>query len=372
MKKWTAAALSAVMVIGSLPVAAAAEVAEDTSFVTTTATQIGLTMYGENDEYMEAAIMAVNGEDGSVSLSAGFTMSEVLAGTEEPIEFILEDIARFADGTTYINAEMILDMYQEMTGDTSMTMLAAMAGINQPWIEIPALEVNSEEIEIPEISEELYTALLDSISSFEIIEEEDWIDISFDGNAVISMVKSLKATADLYKEELADLLIASSSKSETVDYKVVLEDYILAAAEGFNAADPSLAVDDVVDEIYALIDEQMAMEASTEEVTPEMLISLYDEYVQEFDEAIAGIEEEINEDAIQGMISIDENGMLATLEIGDEEESIEIDFEVMINVEVESEVITVPENTVLLRDVVKNAAMIYYSLMTMEEADYAE
>ncbi len=369
MKKWTAAALSAAMVIGSVPAAA---VAEDTELVTATATEIGFLISGPNDESLEAMIAAVNGEDGTVSISAGVSVSAELAETEEPLEFILEDLIRFSDGTTYVNVELVLGLYQELAGDASLTMLATMAGIDQPWLEIPALEVEDTETVLPEISEALETAFMDSFAPFEMEEMEDGTMITFDGTDVVSVVKSLKALADTYTEELAALIISLSSDREAVDYKVVFDDYIQAVAEGINAADQTITVDEAVEEIYAMIDEQLMLEAETEEVTPEMLIDLYKEEVEDFDEVIAEMEAALNEETMQGMIEAYEDGLLAVVEAADEEETAYIELSIATNVEIEYEAITAPEDTVLLRDVVKNAVIIYYSLMSMDASTYME
>jgi len=300
MKRWMAAALSTAMVMGAFPIASMAEetISDELEFV--------LTAEGES---LTAVITEEYGADGTASFSGSITFPAAMMGEE--MTFALEDLVRVSGGDVYLNADAAIDLYYNLTGDTSMTMLATMVGIDQPWIKIPALDWSSLEVtestESSAVSEALMAELYNCIAPFEMTETENGIEIVFDGADIGVSYESLVNILKNYTDELAGL--TSNTGSVSFDYKAVFGDYILAAAEGINTVDPGMSVEDGVDMICEMIDAVIA-----ESVTETEIVVSEDSFA-DLDEMVAEMKETLTAENFTGRIVINDSGVNCDLTV---------------------------------------------------------
>lgn len=291
MKKCIAAVLSTAMVMGTFPMAAMAEetISDELKFV--------LTAEGES---MTAVLTAEHGEDGVTGFSGSVTFPAAMMGEE--MTFALEDLVRTADGDLYLNVKSALDLYYELTGDTSMTMLATMVGIDQPWVKIPALDLSGlsmmESTESVEADAEMLADLYSCLAPFEMTETENGVEIAFDGSDIGICMEMLM---NVYKDCLEGM---PGGSSISFDYKTVFGDYILAAAEGINAVTPEVSVEDgaalICDTIDSLVEQVMA-ESDTDYIL--------EEYFEEMDYMVEELKETLTRDNCKGLITIDGTGI---------------------------------------------------------------
>lgn len=299
MRRWMAAALSATMVMGTFSVSAMAEetISNELEFI--------LTSEGES---LTAVITEEYGADGTASFSGSVTLPAAMMGEE--MTFALEDLVRVSDGDVYLNADAAIDLYYNLTGDTSMTMLATMVGINQPWVKIPALDCSSLEVtentESFAVSEELVAELYNCIAPFELTETENGIEIAFDGADIGVAYEGLVNILKNYTDELT---FTNNTGSVSFDYKAVFGDYILAAAEGMNTVNPGMSVEDGVAMICEMIDTLIAESAAeTEIVVPE-------DSFTDLDEMVAEMKETLTAENFTGLLVINDTGVNCDLTV---------------------------------------------------------
>lgn len=368
MRKFLAAALCATMVTGAFSSAA---LAEDTKMPSIdfdgadTTFQISVSADGES---FEASLQIQESEAGDATVSGSVTLPPMEEGAEaQTIE--LGDVLRVVSGDIYFNVDGVLGAYQDMTGDASLTSLTAMVGIDQPWLVIPKLDLPVVETEEPEVDEEMVNALLACMDQFEVEETESGFVMSFDKDSMIAYIQGLEAFESEWGDSVAQMFTGADSMTE-LDYKTIFADYIQAAAEGLNAADSTIGVEDAVSLINTTIDSLIAevqteMESMTQETGEEdSEQSLADQFAAAFGE----------DDTVNGTITVEATeaqvSLVMNMDMTVQGETAQVSMALISTNENGFAEVTAPEAATPLRDVVKNGVMIYYSMM-MQEAEAA-
>lgn len=265
MKKGFAIAMSAVLAAtSSLPVMAESEE------VFSPVTYAGEFAITSQEETLTLSISAAQPAEDFLSFSAAVTVPASLMGTEEDVVYGLDDVVRIIAGDTYINVTEVMSLYEELTG-ASMSYLLPFVGINQDWIEIPALEfvmddVIAEAEEESEAEDEIVMNELLALMDYITIEEAEdgTTTISFDGEAVVAAVEAFE---NLYYASIEDTKIDVSD----IDIQMLCDtfsDYILAAAEGINAVTPEISIEDAQANVIEMIEEFASQMSSIIVVEP--------------------------------------------------------------------------------------------------------
>lgn len=263
MKKLLAAAISAALTAGScLPVLAESETVFEPS---TVVGELSVTAEGET---MSFTITAEEPKEDFVSFSASVTLPASMMGTEEPYVIGVNDVARVISGDLYINVDEIMGVYAELTGDTStLVSLAAMVGISQSWVEIPALDMTAVEVETEVETEldpdEILTQLEELAASFDVQTTDEGVTVTFDGADVVAVWQLLESISDSWAAAITD-----TAAGANIDVTGIFSDYILAAAEGINAVTPDVAVEDAEEMIRDVINQIVDETLDSVEVTP--------------------------------------------------------------------------------------------------------
>lgn len=369
MKRFIATAVSAAMLTGAVSTAALAADAGSLDFmaddIASTSDSISITVTADG-ETLSASLTALNSESGDTSLSGSVTLPASVAGEETTVS--LDDVLRVVSGDTYLNVDAVLDLYQQLSGDASLTSLATMVGIDQPWLVIPKLDIPESETTEPEISEELTTALVSAISSFEMEETETSLSVSFDGDDLVVLMQNLE---DLYKNHSEELNSLMTGNSAELDYKTIFADYILAAAEGINSVQPDTTVDAAVEMINGMID-SMISEGEAGLGLPTVDDATDGASVSE--ELAAALAEGVQ---VAGNVTVEqtEAGLSVNVSVqvsdADAEDTVDVQVSVVSSTEGEFTEIAAPDSATALRDVVKNVVVIYYGMMAQQETETA-
>ena len=261
MKKGFAVAMSAVLAAGST-VPAFAE--SETAFTPSTyVCEFSVTAEGES---MLFSIKAEEFAEDGVSLSASVTLPASVTGETEDTVYGLDDVLRVVSGDIYINVAEVCSVYEELSG-SSISSLLSLVGIDQDWVEIPAVDIQAAETEVD--SEFNVDSLTDDLTAlmenFNIETAEDGsTTVTFDGPAVVAAVQ---AAENMYDTVMAEL-VSGFSTTDTAQVTDVFSDYILAAAEGINAVTPDVSVEDAQAQIMSMVDAAVQEIMSSVEVTP--------------------------------------------------------------------------------------------------------
>ena len=261
MKRKFAVIMSAALAAGStMPVMAESE----TTFVPSTYVgEFSLTAEGES---MIFSVIAEQFAEDGVSVSANVTLPASVTGEETDTVYGLNDVLRIVSGDLYINVAEIASTYGELSGSDISSMLP-MFGIDQDWVEIPAMDFAAVETEsetdfdVDSMMNEL-TALAEN---FDIQTAEDGsTTITFDGPAIVNTVKAVENVVD----NAMAVLLSQIQGTDASQLVTVLDDYLQAAAEGINMAEPDVSVEDakgmIVDMMNSLVEEMV----SSFDVTP--------------------------------------------------------------------------------------------------------
>ena len=261
MKRKFAVIMSAALAAGStMPVMAESE----TTFAPSTYVgEFSLTAEGES---MIFSVIAEQFAEDGVSVSANVTLPTSVTGEETDTVYGLNDVLRIVSGDLYINVAEIASTYGELSGSDISSMLP-MFGINQDWVEIPAMDFAAVETEaetdfdVDSMMNEL-TALAEN---FDIQTAEDGsATITFDGPAIVNTVKAVENVVD----NAMTVLLSQIQGTDASQLVTVLDDYLQAAAEGINMAEPDVSVEDakgmIVDMMNSLVEEMV----SSFDVTP--------------------------------------------------------------------------------------------------------
>ena len=278
MRKLLAGSLSAAMLLCSAtavfaeaePETQAAEVAEvpapqEVTFKMDLTAQ-GQTLAGE-------AKMLIDSEQ-----DAGLSASLTVPGGEgaEPVVIGAEDVVRGVGGDLYLNVDAIRDIYQAVTGDTSISSILAMVGITESWVDVPPINLVFDEEAISGILESLEGLTFDTLmADIEgIVEpitvqetETSWI-IPVNKDIIIAVADKVDALLANNGETFGKILslLNPSTLYGAIDYKTSFADYINAYVEGrvsVTGEDPAAATE----ETYALIDsaiDQMVSQFSSQ------------------------------------------------------------------------------------------------------------
>lgn len=261
MKKGFAVAMSAVLAAGST-VPAFAE--SETAF--TPSTYVGEFSVTAEGESMLFSIKAEQFAEDGVSLSASVTLPASVTGETEDTVYGLDDVLRVVSGDIYINVAEVCSVYEELSG-SSISSLLSLVGIDQDWVEIPAVDIQAAETEVD--SEFNVDSLTDDLTAlmenFNIETAEDGsTTVTFDGPAVVAAVQTVE---NMYDTVMAEL-VSNFSTADTAQVTDVFSDYILAAAEGINAVTPDVSVEDAQAQIMSMVDAAVQEIMSSVEVTP--------------------------------------------------------------------------------------------------------
>lgn len=261
MKRKFAVIMSAALAAGStMPVMAESE----TTFAPSTYVgEFSLTAEGES---MIFSVIAEQFAEDGVSVSANVTLPTSVTGEETDTVYGLNDVLRIVSGDLYINVAEIASTYGELSGSDISSMLP-MFGIDQDWVEIPAMDFAAVETEaetdfdVDSMMNEL-TALAEN---FDIQTAEDGsTTITFDGPAIVNTVKAVENVVD----NAMTVLLSQIQGTDASQLVTVLDDYLQAAAEGINMAEPDVSVEDakgmIVDMMNSLVEEMV----SSFDVTP--------------------------------------------------------------------------------------------------------
>ncbi len=261
MKKGFAVAMSAVLAAGStMPAFAESE----TAF--TPSTYVGEFSVTTEGESMLFSIKAEQFAEDGVSLSASVTLPASVTGETEDTVYGLDDVLRVVSGDLYINVAEVCSVYEELSG-SSISSLLSLVGIDQDWIEIPAVDIQAAETEVD--SEFNVDSLTDDLTAlmenFNVETAEDGsTTVTFDGPAVVAAVQAVE---NMYDTVMAEL-VSGFSTADTTQVTNVFSDYILAAAEGINEVTPDVSIEDAQAQIMSMVDAAVQEIMSSVEVTP--------------------------------------------------------------------------------------------------------
>lgn len=193
MKRKFAVIMSAALAAGStMPVMAESE----TAF--TPSTYVGEFSLTADGESMLFSVTAEQFAEDGVSVSANVTLPASVTGEEADTVYGLNDVLRVVSGDLYINVAEIASTYGELLGSDISSMLP-MFGIDQDWVEIPAIDFAAVETEaetdfdVDSMMNDL-TALAEN---FDIQTAEDGsTTITFDGPAIVNTVKAVENVVD--------------------------------------------------------------------------------------------------------------------------------------------------------------------------------
>ena len=261
MKRKFAVIMSAALAAGStMPVMAESE----TAF--TPSTYVGEFSLTADGESMLFSVTAEQFAEDGVSVSANVTLPASVTGEEADTVYGLNDVLRVVSGDLYINVAEIASTYGELLGSDISSMLP-MFGIDQDWVEIPAIDFAAVETEaetdfdVDSMMNDL-TALAEN---FDIQTAEDGsTTITFDGPAIVNTVKAVENVVD----NAMSVLLSQVQGTDASQLVTVFDDYLQAAAEGVNMASPDVSVEDakgmIVDMMNSLVEEMV----SSFDVTP--------------------------------------------------------------------------------------------------------
>ena len=253
MKRKFAVIMSAALAAGStMPVMAESE----TAF--TPSTYVGEFSLTADGESMLFSVTAEQFAEDGVSVSANVTLPASVTGEEADTVYGLNDVLRVVSGDLYINVAEIASTYGELLGSDISSMLP-MFGIDQDWVEIPAIDFAAVETEAEtdfDVDSMMndFTALAEN---FDIQTAEDGsTTITFDGPAIVNTVKAVENVVDNAMSVLLSQVQGTDASQ------------LQAAAEGVNMASPDVSVEDakgmIVDMMNSLVEEMV----SSFDVTP--------------------------------------------------------------------------------------------------------
>ena len=259
MKRKFAVIMSAALAAGStMPVMAESE----TAF--TPSTYVGEFSLTADGESMLFSITAEQFAEDGVSVSANVTLPPSVTGEEADTVYGLNDVLRVVSGDLYINVAEIASTYGELLGSDISSMLP-MFGIDQDWVEIPAIDFAAVETEAEtdfDVDSMMndFTALAEN---FDIVIKTAE-DFTFDGPAIVNTVKAVENVVD----NAMSVLLSQVQGTDASQLVTVFDDYLQAAAEGVNMASPDVSVEDakgmIVDMMNSLVEEMV----SSFDVTP--------------------------------------------------------------------------------------------------------
>ena len=269
MKRKFAVIMSAALAAGStMPVMAESE----TAF--TPSTYVGEFSLTADGESMLFSVTAEQFAEDGVSVSANVTLPASVTGEEADTVYGLNDVLRVVSGDLYINVAEIASTYGELLGSDISSMLP-MFGIDQDWVEIPAIDFAALETEAEtdfDVDSMMndFTALAEN---FDIQTAEDGsTTITFDGPAIVNTVKAVENVVD----NAMSVLLSQVQGTDASQLVTVFDDFftcddsdeISLIINYRDVASPDVSVEDakgmIVDMMNSLVEEMV----SSFDVTP--------------------------------------------------------------------------------------------------------
>ena len=262
MKRKFAVIMSAALAAGStMPVMAESE----TAF--TPSTYVGEFSLTADGESMLFSITAEQFAEDGVSVSANVTLPPSVTGEEADTVYGLNDVLRIVSGDLYINVAEIASTYGEVLGSDISSMLP-MFGIDQDWVEIPAIDFAAVETEAEtdfDVDSMMndFTALAEN---FDIQTAEDGsTTITFDGPAIVNTVKAVENVVDNAMSVLLSQVQGTDASQLVTVYLMII---FRQRSSRVNMASPDVSVEDakgmIVDMMNSLVEEMV----SSFDVTP--------------------------------------------------------------------------------------------------------
>lgn len=315
---------------------------------------IAITQGGEE---LTADLATVYNESGDSSLSVSLTLPASMMGTEEPVVYGFDDVLRVCGGDVYLNVDEVLNLYQDFTSaddSDSIRDLLSMVGITESWLQIPTTSSGSDSSD-----DTIANAIVASMDSLESVTTDTGVQFTINNDAILLITQNIE-DAIASSEGTED-----ASAEEEFEGIALLADYMMAAAEGFQAADPNLSEEDslalvseLLTSVFASVEDQVGAETdvSTDASLTEMVSAVL--------EAVS----------FDGVLSLDSNeGVTAVLLDLQGTTADEMTFGIQMGIgsmtEGEFVEFSAPESATSLRDVVTNIASLYYtSIASYEEA----
>lgn len=283
---------------------------------------LSLTQGGET---LSADITAVYNESGDSSFSVSVTLPASMMGTEEPVVYGFDDVLRVCGEDVYLNVEEIVNIYSELTADDSMTEMLSMVGITESWLEIPA-PTASDDGQLDTI----LTAITDNLADLETVETDTGVQIAINNDTLLTIAQSID-------EAMASV--------EGTDGESAEEDI-----EGLEF------VSELVDALFTGVEEEFSMGSDeSSDISFAELLSSALEY--------ADFEGTLSIDSADGVSAV----LLDLSATSEGEDAIGVQLGIASITDGEFAEFTSPESFVSLRDVVKNAASLYYTSMVSYE-----
>ena len=313
----------------------------------------------QGGEALTADITSVYNESGDTSISVSVALPASMMGTEEPVEYGFDDVLRVCGDEIYLNVDEVVSLYQDLTGDDSITDILSAVGITESWLAIPTVSGSDSS---SASDEAIANALTDSLTNLEAVTTDTGVQITINDDALLTIAQSIDAA--MAATEGTD----GTSAEEDLASMALVYDYILAAAEGFQAADPSLSEEDsialvseILDSLFANAEEEAGIET---DVSADMSVT----------DLVSAALETVSFD---GVLSIDSaDGVSAILldlqATADGEEAFGLQIGVGAVTEGEFVEFSAPESFVSLRDVVTNVASLYYTSIAYDEEASSE
>ena len=307
----------------------------------------------QGGEALTADITSVYNESGDASISVSVALPASMMGTEEPVEYGFDDVLRVCSDVVYLNVDEVVSLYQDLTGDDSITDVLSMVGITESWLAIPTTSSSGNS----ESDDAIVNALTDSLTSLETVTTDTGVQIAINNDALLTIAQNIDAAMASTEGT------GETSTEEDLESLALVYDYMLAAAEGFQAADPNLTEEDSLALVSELFDSLFATAESEAGIETD---ASADMSVTDF---VTAALETISFD---GVLSIDSaDGVDAILldlqatENGEEAFGLQIGMGAV--TEGEFVAFSAPESFVPLRDVVTNVASLYYTSIASGE-----
>lgn len=307
----------------------------------------------QGGEALTADITSVYNESGDTSISISVALPASLMGTEEPVEYGFDDVLRVCSDVVYLNVDEVVSLYQDLVGDDSITDILSAVGITESWLAVPTTSSTGTS----ESDDAIANALTDSLTSLEATTTDTGVQITINDDALLTIAQSIDAA--MAATEGTD----GASAEEDLESMALVYDYILAAAEGFQAADPNLSEEDsialvseVLNSLFANAESQAGVET---DASADMSVT---------DLVTAALQTV----SFDGVLSIDSaDGVSAILldlqATSNGEEAFGLQIGMGSVTEGEFVEFSAPESFVSLRDVVTNVASLYYTSIAYDE-----
>jgi len=178
-----------------------------------------------------------------------------LSSDSSDASFQADDVIRYvaSSQTLYVNTDAISDLYSDLTGDSSISVILTAVGVTDSWVEVPLADfagladlVKETKTENLQPSDTLNQAVTDALAPIGTYSDSS-ISLSFDNDSLIQTADNLDTVIADNKEELKSLSeqyagaadeaqIAEKADKAVEILENGLKPYIDAYAEGYTSA----------------------------------------------------------------------------------------------------------------------------------------